>query len=150
MTDRPAGQPAARTPLTAYRLQIRQSFDLDAAAELIDYVHDLGADWVYLSPLLQAEAGSDHGYDVVDHSRVDRARGGHAGLERAAAAAHAHGMGVLVDIVPNHVGVATPAAMRWWWDVLESRSRIASCGGVRHRLGLRRRAPAHPGARQRR
>lgn len=105
-------------PVSTYRIQVRPSFDLDAVAELAGYLHDLGADWIYLSPLLEAEAGSDHGYDVVDHALVDPARGGRDGLDRAAAAARAHGMGVLVDLVPNHVGVATPAAMAWWWDVL--------------------------------
>ncbi|WP_173922696.1 malto-oligosyltrehalose synthase [Agromyces sp. Marseille-P2726] len=107
-----------RAPTSTYRIQVRQSFDLDAVAELVDYVHDLGADWLYLSPLLQAEAGSAHGYDVVDHSQVDTARGGSEGLDRAVAAARSRGMGVLVDLVPNHVGVATPAAMAWWWHVL--------------------------------
>jgi (1->4)-alpha-D-glucan 1-alpha-D-glucosylmutase len=107
-----------KAPVSPYRIQVRPSFDLDAVAGIVDYLHDLGADWVYLSPLLESEAGSDHGYDVVDHSRVDAARGGPEALERAAAAAHAHGMGVLADLVPNHVGVATPAAMAWWWDVL--------------------------------
>ena len=107
-----------KAPVSTYRIQVRPSFDLDAVAGVVDYLHDLGADWVYLSPLLEAEAGSDHGYDVVDHSRVDPARGGAEALERAAAAARAHGMGVLADLVPNHVGVATPAAMAWWWDVL--------------------------------
>ena len=108
-----------RRPVSTYRLQVRAGFDLDRVAEIADYVHALGADWLYLSPLLESEAGSDHGYDVVDHSRVDPARGGPDGLARAVAAARAHGLGVLVDTVPNHVGVATPAAMRWWWDVLE-------------------------------
>ncbi|BDZ64945.1 malto-oligosyltrehalose synthase [Agromyces mangrovi Wang et al. 2018] len=108
-----------RRPVSTYRLQVRAGFDLDRVAEIADYVHALGADWLYLSPLLESEAGSDHGYDVVDHSRVDPARGGAEGLARAVAAARAHDLGVLVDTVPNHVGVATPAAMRWWWDVLE-------------------------------
>ncbi|MDQ1596818.1 MAG: (1-_4)-alpha-D-glucan 1-alpha-D-glucosylmutase [Microbacteriaceae bacterium] len=107
-----------RVPISTYRLQIRESFDLTAAARIADYVHDLGADWLYLSPLLKAEPGSDHGYDVVDHSIVDPARGGPAGLDAAAAAAHALGLGVLVDIVPNHVGVATPRENAWWWDLL--------------------------------
>ncbi|MEP6481547.1 MAG: malto-oligosyltrehalose synthase [Rhodoglobus sp.] len=105
-------------PVSTYRLQVRPSFDLVAAAELVDYLAALGAGWVYLSPLLTAEQGSDHGYDVVDHSRVDPARGGAAGLEALASAAHAHGMGVLVDIVPNHMGVATPIDNAWWWHVL--------------------------------
>lgn len=107
-----------KAPVSTYRIQVRPSFDLDAVADVIGYLHELGADWVYLSPILEAESGSDHGYDVIDHALVDPARGGADGLERAAAAARAHGMGVLVDIVPNHVGVATPAAMAWWWDVL--------------------------------
>ena len=107
-----------RTPASTYRLQIRESFDLNAAATIAGYVHDLGADWLYLSPLLTAEEGSDHGYDVVDHSLIDPARGGRAGLDAASAAARALGVGVLVDIVPNHVGVATPKQNLWWWDLL--------------------------------
>ncbi|MFJ7750406.1 malto-oligosyltrehalose synthase [Arthrobacter sp. NPDC097144] len=108
-----------RTPLSTYRLQIRPSFTLFDAAELVPYLADLGVDWVYLSPILTAEEGSDHGYDVVDPSSVDPARGGAEGLKALSDAAHAAGMGVLVDIVPNHMGVATPAANAWWWSVLE-------------------------------
>ncbi|MHC5795730.1 malto-oligosyltrehalose synthase [Lacisediminihabitans sp. FW035] len=107
-----------RVPTSTYRLQIRESFDLDAAAAIAGYVHDLGADWLYLSPILKAEEGSDHGYDVVDHSLVDPARGGREGLDAASAAARALGLGVLIDIVPNHVGVATPKQSVWWWDLL--------------------------------
>ncbi len=107
-----------RLPVSTYRLQIRESFDLHKAAGLVDYIHDLGADWVYLSPLLKAEEGSDHGYDVTDHSLVDPARGGRDGLDAAAGAAHQRGLGVLIDIVPNHVGVATPVQSVWWWDLL--------------------------------
>ena len=107
-----------REPLSTYRLQISSSFTLDAAAELIDYLADLGADWVYLSPILEAEPGSNHGYDVIDHSRVDPERGGPDGLERLSEAAHARGLGVLVDIVPNHVGVATAPLSVWWWELL--------------------------------
>ena len=107
-----------RVPTSTYRLQIRESFDLNAAATIAGYVHDLGADWLYLSPILKAEKGSDHGYDVVDHSLIDPARGGREGLETLSAAARALGLGVLVDIVPNHVGVATPKQSIWWWDLL--------------------------------
>ena len=107
-----------RIPASTYRLQIRESFDLNAAATIAGYVYELGADWLYLSPILKAEAGSDHGYDVVDHSLVDPARGGLQGLDAASAAARALGLGVLVDIVPNHVGVATPKQSIWWWDLL--------------------------------
>ncbi|KQX08542.1 maltooligosyl trehalose synthase [Leifsonia sp. Root1293] len=109
---------ARRLPRSTYRLQITPGFTLDDAASVVDYVRDLGADWIYLSPLLAAEDGSDHGYDVTDHALVDPARGGGAALDRLAAAARARGLGVLIDIVPNHVGVATPSANVWWWDVL--------------------------------
>lgn len=107
-----------RRPLSTYRLQIRSQLTLDDAAELVPYLAELGVSWTYLSPLLAAVPGSDHGYDVVDHSRVDPSRGGEAGLRRFADAAHAAGIGVLVDIVPNHVGVAVPRENPWWWDVL--------------------------------
>ncbi|MBU1588618.1 MAG: malto-oligosyltrehalose synthase, partial [Actinobacteria bacterium] len=105
-------------PVSTYRVQVRASFDLFATAAIVDYLHALGVDWIYLSPLLQAEEGSDHGYDVTDHSRIDESRGGAAGLAALSAAARAKGMGVLVDIVPNHMGVATPAQNAWWWDLL--------------------------------
>ncbi|MDQ1552809.1 MAG: (1-_4)-alpha-D-glucan 1-alpha-D-glucosylmutase [Actinomycetota bacterium] len=109
-----------RLPSSTYRLQIRESFDLDAAANLTDYLADLGIDWVYLSPLLKAAAGSDHGYDVVDHSLVDPARGGRDALDRFSAAAREHDLGILIDIVPNHVGIVDPQANTWWLDVLRN------------------------------
>ncbi|GAB3602098.1 malto-oligosyltrehalose synthase [Microbacterium aureliae] len=105
-------------PVSTYRLQIRESFDLDAARDLVPYLRDLGVDWAYLSPLLTASTGSDHGYDVVDVARVDPARGGPEALARFAAEARAAGLGILVDIVPNHMGVAVPRQNPWWWDVL--------------------------------
>ncbi|MEP9382128.1 malto-oligosyltrehalose synthase [Nocardioides sp. KR10-350] len=108
-----------RIPTSTYRLQITAGFDLHEATRRLPYLHRLGADWVYLSPLLAAEPGSDHGYDVVAHDQVDESRGGGAGLAALAAEAHRLGLGVLVDIVPNHVGVATPREDPWWWDVLK-------------------------------
>lgn len=107
-----------RTPLSTYRLQIRETFTLDDAAEVTGYLRDLGVSWAYLSPILEATPGSDHGYDVVDVSRVDPARGGAAGLDRFAAAARAAELGILIDIVPNHMGVSEPRTNAWWWDVL--------------------------------
>jgi len=107
-----------RTPLSTYRVQVGAAADLHAVADRLGYLHDLGADWVYLSPLLAAEPGSTHGYDVVAHDRVDPERGGTAGLEAVSARARELGMGVLVDVVPNHVGVATPVQNGWWWDLL--------------------------------
>ncbi len=108
----------SRTPVSTYRLQISADFDLLAATRLLPYLHDLGVDWVYLSPLLEAEPGSNHGYDVVAHDRVDASRGGAEGLAALSAEARRLGLGVLVDIVPNHVGVATPKHNAWWWDLL--------------------------------
>jgi (1->4)-alpha-D-glucan 1-alpha-D-glucosylmutase len=108
----------ARTPRSTYRLQIRRDFDLDAAAAVTDYLRALGVSWAYLSPLLKATEGSDHGYDVVDPSQVDPARGGAEGLVRFAAAARAAGLGILIDTVPNHMGISQPAQNPWWWDLL--------------------------------
>ncbi len=116
---------AMRTPTSTYRLQITAEFDLFAATRVLPYLHDLGVDWVYLSPLLEAEPGSPHGYDVVSHDRVDPARGGADGLAALSAEARRLGMGVLVDIVPNHVGVATPYLNAWWWDLLAHGPRVA-------------------------
>lgn len=107
-----------RIPSSTYRLQINAQFDLRAAARTLAYLAELGVDWVYLSPLLAAETGSDHGYDVVDHATIDPARGGAAGLAAVATEARRLGLGVLVDIVPNHVGVARPWENEWWWQVL--------------------------------
>jgi len=118
-----------RAPLSTYRLQIRESFTLDDAAEVTGYLRDLGISWAYLSPILEATPGSDHGYDVVDVTRVDPARGGAEGLDRFVASARAQELGILIDIVPNHMGVSEPRTNAWWWDVL--------------RLG---RASAHAGA----
>ncbi len=116
------------TPRSTYRLQLTSDFDLFEAARRLPYLHDLGVDWVYLSPVLAAEAGSEHGYDVAVHTREDPERGGATGLEVLSAVAHGLDMGVLVDIVPNHVGVASPRPATWWWDVLEHgpASRFAS------------------------
>jgi (1->4)-alpha-D-glucan 1-alpha-D-glucosylmutase len=105
-------------PQSTVRLQITPSFDLFGAADLCAYLRALGADAVYLSPLLRAAEDSQHGYDVVDFSRIDPARGGEAGWRALQAAARELGLGVLVDIVPNHTGVADATQNAAWWDVL--------------------------------
>lgn len=105
-------------PTSTYRLQITPDFTLRDAAQTLDYLQRLGVGAVYLSPLLQASSGSAHGYDVVDPTRVDESRGGPNALSEFADAAHARGLAVVVDIVPNHLGVAVPHENPWWWDVL--------------------------------
>jgi (1->4)-alpha-D-glucan 1-alpha-D-glucosylmutase len=105
-------------PTSTYRLQVRAGFDLYAAADACDYLATLGAGAAYLSPLLPSVRGSDHGYDVVAFDTVDGARGGVDGWTRLLAAARARGLKVVVDIVPNHTGVADAAQNPAWWDVL--------------------------------
>ncbi len=93
-----------------YRLQLSAEFDLRAARELVPYLRDLGISHLYLSPSLQARSGSTHGYDVVDPTRVSEALGG----EEALRALASEGLGVILDIVPNHMG--TGDENRWWPD----------------------------------
>jgi (1->4)-alpha-D-glucan 1-alpha-D-glucosylmutase len=124
-------------PLSTYRLQLTADLTLADAAGLVGYLRDLGVDGVYLSPLLQATPGSTHGYDVVDHGRVDEERGGAEGLDAFAAAAHEAGLFVLADIVPNHMGVARPEVNAAWWDLLRlgPASRFAEWFDVDWSLG---------------
>lgn len=105
-------------PTSTYRLQLRPGFTLEDAADLLDYLDRLGTGAVYLSPVLAAAPGSQHGYDVVDPTRVSPELGGDAAREALAAKAHELGMGVVADIVPNHMSVVRADANRWWWDVL--------------------------------
>ena len=104
----------------AYRLQLRPGFDFDDAAAVVPYLADLGVSHLYLSPIVEAARGSEHGYDVVDHGRIRGELGGREGFDRLVGAAHDHGLGILLDIVPNHMAVSGPDSMnRWWWDVLK-------------------------------
>lgn len=105
-------------PSSTYRLQLSAAFPLAAAAELTPYLRDLGAGALYLSPLLRATAGSAHGYDVVDVTRMDDDRGGEAGWRALVAAAREHGLRIVVDLVPNHQGVADPEQNPAWHDLL--------------------------------
>ncbi|PRY49638.1 maltooligosyl trehalose synthase [Geodermatophilus tzadiensis] len=106
-------------PTGTYRLQVTADFPLDDAAAVAGYLADLGVSHAYSSPLLRAAAGSTHGYDTVDHAHVDESRGGQEGFDRLVAALHEHGLGLVLDLVPNHMGVADPAEAPWWWDVLQ-------------------------------
>ncbi|MGY1783229.1 malto-oligosyltrehalose synthase [Geodermatophilus sp. SYSU D01036] len=107
------------TPAATYRLQVTAEFTLDDAAAVAGYLADLGVTHAYSSPLLRSAAGSTHGYDTVDHAHVDEPRGGQEGFDRFVAALHEHGLGLVLDLVPNHMGVADPAEAPWWWDVLQ-------------------------------
>ena len=108
-----------RVPTSTYRLQVRPTFDLYAAADACDYLATLGVGVAYLSPLLPSARGSDHGYDVVRFDTVDPQRGGLDGWTHLLAAARSRALGVVVDIVPNHTGVADAAQNPAWWDVLK-------------------------------
>lgn len=98
------------------RLQLHAGFTLDDAREQLDYFAALGISHLYLSPIWRAVPGSTHGYDVVDPTAVNPELGGEAALRALSSAAHAQGMGLVLDIVPNHM--AAHADNRWWWDVL--------------------------------
>ena len=104
--------------LSTYRLQLRPGFGFDEATDLLDYFADLGISHLYLSPILTAAPGSEHGYDVTDPTTISAGLGGPEGFARLSAAARARSMGLIVDIVPNHVGVERPEQNPWWWDVL--------------------------------
>jgi (1->4)-alpha-D-glucan 1-alpha-D-glucosylmutase len=106
--------------VAAYRFQLRPEFDLHQAAATLDYLADLGVSHVYCSPILEAAPGSEHGYDVVAHDRIRDSIGGAEGFRALVEAAHERGMGVLLDVVPNHMAIGgAGGGNRWWWDVLE-------------------------------
>jgi (1->4)-alpha-D-glucan 1-alpha-D-glucosylmutase len=111
--------PRRGVPTATYRLQVTADFTLDDAAAVAGYLADLGVSHAYSSPLLRSAAGSTHGYDTVDHAHVDESRGGQAGFDRFVAALHEASLGLVLDLVPNHMGVADPAEAPWWWDVLQ-------------------------------
>jgi (1->4)-alpha-D-glucan 1-alpha-D-glucosylmutase len=109
--------------LSTYRLQLRGpesglGFTFADAENLLDYLDELGVSHLYLSPIMTAARGSTHGYDVTDPTTVSAELGGPDGLARLSAAARARGMGLVIDIVPNHVGIDKPEQNPWWWDVL--------------------------------
>ena len=109
----------APAPLSTYRLQLRPGFGFDEAAAAAGYLADLGVTHVYCSPYLQAAPGSTHGYDVVDHSCVNEELGGAEAHARMVKTFEQHGLGQVLDIVPNHMAIGG-RQNRWWWDVLEN------------------------------
>jgi (1->4)-alpha-D-glucan 1-alpha-D-glucosylmutase len=106
------------TPASTYRVQLRPEFTFAAAAAVVDYLRLLGVDALYASPVLDAVAGSTHGYDVVDPSRARPELGGDSAFLALADTLRDAELGFVVDIVPNHMSVADPKANAWWWDVL--------------------------------
>lgn len=123
-TQHPVGRSSARPaapliiPRATYRLQFRKEFGFDAAAALAPYLARLGVSHVYASPYLKARAGSTHGYDIVDHDQLNPELGGADAFARMVAALRAHGLGQVLDFVPNHMGVGG-ADNPLWLNVLE-------------------------------
>ncbi|HET7530753.1 MAG TPA: malto-oligosyltrehalose synthase [Mycobacteriales bacterium] len=112
--------PAPGPPTATYRLQLRREFGFLDAAAVVPYLASLGVSHVYCSPVLAAMPGSAHGYDVVDHSRLSPELGGDEGWAGLTAACREHGLGIVVDVVPNHMAVPTPERLnRQLWDVLQ-------------------------------
>ncbi|WP_375411676.1 malto-oligosyltrehalose synthase [uncultured Bradyrhizobium sp.] len=105
-------------PVATYRVQLTADFDFDDAAAIVPYLKTLGITHLYASPFLKARKGSTHGYDIVDHTVLNPELGGEAGFERLSQALKRHDLGLILDFVPNHMGVHF-ADNPWWLDVLE-------------------------------
>ena len=121
---------------STYRLQLTPERDFAHMRAHLDALERLGVGALYLSPVFESVPGSEHGYDVVDPTRVRAALGGRSGLESLAADAHERGMGIVLDLVPNHM--AAHADNPWWWDVLtfgaaspHARMFALTCPGTR-------------------
>jgi (1->4)-alpha-D-glucan 1-alpha-D-glucosylmutase len=110
-------RPDPAVPTATYRLQLQPEFPFGAAAAAVPYLASLGVSHLHLSPVLESVPGSTHGYDVVDHARVRGELGGEEGLRALARRAREHGLGLVVDIVPNHMAMA-PRHNRALWEVL--------------------------------
>ncbi|MHB8346493.1 MAG: malto-oligosyltrehalose synthase [Acidiferrobacterales bacterium] len=108
-----------RIPVATYRLQLNRDFTFAQAAQQVPYLRELGISHCYVSPILRARTGSNHGYDVVDHNDLNPEIGTREDFERFVAVLREHDMGLILDIVPNHMGVGG-ADNLWWLDVLEN------------------------------
>ncbi len=108
-----------RIPRATYRLQFNREFTFNQANEIVPYLAALGISHCYASPILKARPGSMHGYDIVDHNSINPEIGSAADLDRLVDTLHKHGMGLVLDIVPNHMGVMG-SDNAWWLDVLEN------------------------------
>jgi (1->4)-alpha-D-glucan 1-alpha-D-glucosylmutase len=117
--DRLAAEKNRQRPLSTYRLQFHRGFRFADARRLVPYLHRLAITHCYASPILQARAGSTHGYDITDHNRINPEIGSEEDFYAMVAELKAHEMGLLLDIVPNHMGVSYGENI-WWQDVLEN------------------------------
>ena len=111
--------PAAllRVPRATYRLQLGPDLTFDDAARLVPYLAALGISDCYISPFFEASSNRSHGYDVSDHGRFRAELGGELAFGRFAQALRHHDLGLLIDVVPNHMGIAG-SRNAWWFDVL--------------------------------
>ncbi len=105
-------------PRATYRVQLHRHFDFRAARRIVPYLAGLGISHLYTSPFLKARTGSLHGYDIVDHASINPEIGTEEDFDALVSALHEHGMHLMIDVVPNHMGVLE-ADNRWWLDVLE-------------------------------
>lgn len=117
--DAREGRALPRIPRASYRLQFNPSFTFADAQALIDYLDMLGISDCYASPIFKARAGSMHGYDICDHSKISPALGGKVAFDTFTTALRDRGMGLILDVVPNHMGIGD-ACNHWWMDVLEN------------------------------
>ncbi len=113
------GEAVRRVPASTYRLQLDGVFGFSAARDVVPYLDALGVTDCYLSPFFQASSDASHGYDVADHGRFDAALGTAVEYRAFSDALRARGMGQLIDVVPNHMGI-TGSRNAWWLDVLEN------------------------------
>ena len=125
--------PPPGVPRATYRLQFHKDFGFEDARRIVPYLAALGVSHVYASPLTMARPGSTHGYDVIDFNRLNPELGDEAAFEALIAELRAHDMGLLLDFVPNHMGVGSDNP--WWLDVLEWGPAQPLRDLLRHRLG---------------
>jgi (1->4)-alpha-D-glucan 1-alpha-D-glucosylmutase len=105
-------------PQSTYRFQFNKEFKFSAAMELVPYLAQLGITHCYASPFMKARPGSMHGYDIIDHKKINPEIGTPEELDQLVAKLKEHNLGLILDIVPNHMGIGM--ANRWWMDVLEN------------------------------
>ena len=117
--ERLASEKRGAIPLSTYRLQFNKDLRFEDARELIPYLGTLGISHCYCSPILKARAGSPHGYDIIDHNQLNPEIGTEEEFRRLATELKARGMGLLLDTVPNHMGVGA-GDNPWWQDVLQN------------------------------